>query len=131
MTVSELLRLTQNYTLPYLVLTKQRDILQRIADACGSSIKNICMDHTNMSTILAYIMLRTTSEAEVTIMTAFEIISAEFANVNCSELVKTEPVLIASELLKAAGDADDATKLRVGSQLTAFSAHANCPFQDL
>ncbi|KAL8694218.1 MAG: hypothetical protein Q9218_001105 [Villophora microphyllina] len=110
MTVSELLRMTQIYTLPYFVLTKQRDVLQRIADACSCSIKDICIDHANMSSILAYIILRTTSEAEVAIMTAFEVISFEFANVNCSELVKTEPVLIASELLKAAGDADDATK---------------------
>ncbi|KAL9586349.1 MAG: hypothetical protein Q9212_000967 [Teloschistes hypoglaucus] len=112
MTVSELLRLTQSYTLPYLVLTKKQDILQRVADACGSSIKDVCMDHTNMSSILAYIILRTTSEAEITIMTAFEVISSDFANVNCSELVKTEPVLIASELLKATGDADEATKPR-------------------
>ncbi|KAI4194332.1 MAG: hypothetical protein LQ350_007823 [Teloschistes chrysophthalmus] len=112
MTVSELLRLTQSYTLPYLVLTKQQDILQRVADACGSSIKDVCMDHTNMSSILAYIILRTTSEAEFTIMTAFEVISSDFANVNCSELVKTEPVLIASELLKAAGDAGEAFKSR-------------------
>lgn len=83
------------------------------------------MDHTNMSSILAYIILRTTNEAEITIMTAFEVISSDFANVNCSELVKTEPVLIASELLKAAGDADEATKPRVGSQCTAFPAGAD------
>ncbi|KAL8641328.1 MAG: hypothetical protein Q9228_001843 [Teloschistes exilis] len=129
MTVSELLRLTQSYTLPYLVLTKQQDILQRVADACGSSIKDVCMDHTNMSSILAYIILRTTSEAEITVMTAFEVISSDFANVNCSELVKTEPVLIASELLKAAGDADEATKPRVGSQCTAFPADADFWFK--
>lgn len=131
MTVSELLRLTQSYTLPYLVLTKQQDILQRVADACGSSIKDVCMDHTNMSSILAYIILRTTSEAEFTIMTAFEVISSDFANVNCSELVKTEPVLIASELLKAAGDAGEAFKSRVGLQCTAFPADADFSAQGL
>ncbi|KAL9594565.1 MAG: hypothetical protein Q9179_005333, partial [Wetmoreana sp. 5 TL-2023] len=109
-TVTELLRLTQTHTLPYLVLTKRRDILQRIADACNCSVKELCMEHSNMSNILAYIMLRSSSEREATIMTALEIASSEFTNVNCSELVKTEPVLIASELLKAAGELDEASK---------------------
>ncbi|KAL9039802.1 MAG: hypothetical protein Q9180_002315, partial [Flavoplaca navasiana] len=109
-TVAELLRLTQTYTLPYLVLTKQQNILQRIADACGRSIKDLCMEPVNTSAILAYILLRSTSDAENTIMTAFQSVSSEFLNVDCAELIKAEPVLIASELLKAAGDADDATK---------------------
>ncbi|KAI4170794.1 MAG: hypothetical protein LQ343_004683 [Gyalolechia ehrenbergii] len=113
LSVSELLRMTQIYTLPYLVLTKQRDLLQRIADACNRSIQGVCMEPDNMSAILAYIMLRSSGETEVTIMTAFQVISSDFVNVNCSELVKAEPVLIASELLKAAGDVDDAMKPNV------------------
>lgn len=116
-TVSELLRLTQTYTLPYFVLTKQRDILQRIANACNRSIKELCLEPVNMSAILAYILLRSPSEAEVTIMTALRVASAEFNNVDCAELVKAEPVLIALELLKAAGDTDDATKSKVKAKL--------------
>ncbi|KAL8774573.1 MAG: hypothetical protein Q9209_000946 [Squamulea sp. 1 TL-2023] len=109
-TVSELLRLTQIYTLPYFVLTKKQGILQRIADACSRSVKEICMEPVNMSTILAYILLQSPSEAEVTIMTALQVVSSEFMNVDCADLIKAEPVLIALELLKAAGDADDASK---------------------
>ena len=111
--VAELLRLTQTYTLPYLVLTKQQNILQRVADACGRSIKDLCMEPVNTSAILAYILLRSASDAEITIMTAFQSASSEFLNVDCAELIKAEPVLIASELLKAAGDADDDTKPKV------------------
>ncbi|KAL9604378.1 MAG: hypothetical protein Q9219_000566 [cf. Caloplaca sp. 3 TL-2023] len=110
LTVSELLRITQIFTLPYLVLTRQHDLLQRLSAACGRSIQEVCMENNNMSAILAYIMLRSSGEAEVAIMTAFHGISPEFTNVNCSELVKAEPVLIASELLKAAGDLDEAAK---------------------
>ncbi|KAL8939500.1 MAG: hypothetical protein Q9216_003328 [Gyalolechia sp. 2 TL-2023] len=110
LSVSELLRLTQIYTLPYLVLTKQRDLLNRIADACNRSIQEICMDPDNMSAILAYIMLQSSVGTEATIMTAFQVISSDFVNVNCSELVKAEPVLTASELLKAAGDFDGSMK---------------------
>lgn len=113
--VSEVLRITQIYTLPYLVLTKQHDILQRIANACNRSIRDLCMEHSNMSAILAYIMMRSSGEAEATIMTAFRAISSDFVNVDCSELVKVEPVLIATELLKAAGDGDDAARNKVSS----------------
>ncbi|KAL8699738.1 MAG: hypothetical protein Q9224_001285 [Gallowayella concinna] len=109
-TVSELLHMTQTYTLPYFVLTKQQEILQRIANACNSSIKELCLEPVNMSAILAYMLLRSPSEAEVSIMTALQIVSSEFNNVVCAELVKAEPVLIALELLKAAGDSDDVTK---------------------
>ncbi|KAL8834033.1 MAG: hypothetical protein Q9170_003964 [Blastenia crenularia] len=112
LTVPELLRMTQLHTLPYLVLTKQRDLLQRLAVACNCSIQELCMQQHNMSAILAYIMIRSSGEAEVTIMTAFQVISSEFVNVNCHELAKSEPVLIATELLKAAGDVDDASKAK-------------------
>lgn len=71
------------------------------------------MEHVNMSAILAYIMMRSSGEAEATIITAFQAISPDFVNVDCSELVKVEPVLIATELLKAAGDGDDAMRTKV------------------
>ncbi|KAL8671782.1 MAG: hypothetical protein Q9168_003729 [Polycauliona sp. 1 TL-2023] len=109
-TVSELLRLTQTYTVPYLVLTKQQNVLQRVADACTRSIKDLVMEPANTSATLAYILLRSPGDAEGTIMTALQSVSSEFLNVDCAELIKAEPVLIASELLKAAGDADDAAK---------------------
>lgn len=70
-----------------------------------------------MSTILAYIMMRSSGEVEATIMTALRVVSSDFANVDCSELVKTDPVLIASELLKAAGDGDDTARTKVSSDL--------------
>ncbi|KAL8809103.1 MAG: hypothetical protein Q9200_003724 [Gallowayella weberi] len=115
-TVSELLRLTQAYTLPYFVSTKQPDILQRIANACNRSIKELCLEPVNMSAILAYMLLRSPSEAEVTIMTALQIVSSEFNHVDCAELVRAEPVLIALELLKAASDSDNVTRPKVNFQ---------------
>lgn len=115
--VSELLRMTQMYTLPYFVLTKQLDLLQRIASACDQSIKDLCRVQSNMSAILAYIMIRSGDEAEITIMTALRAISSDFVNVNCSELVKSEPVLTATELLKAAGDGDDGARTNVSSDM--------------
>ncbi|KAL8715001.1 MAG: hypothetical protein Q9220_000958 [cf. Caloplaca sp. 1 TL-2023] len=110
--VSELLRLTQAYTLPHLVLTKQAEVLKRVADACNRSIKELCMEPTNMPAILAYIILRSSNQAEIAIMASYQAISPDFVNIDCSELVKSEPVLIASELLKSAGDAEESTSPR-------------------
>ncbi|KAI4208635.1 MAG: hypothetical protein LQ348_000112 [Seirophora lacunosa] len=119
LTVSELLRLTQIHTLPYLVLTRRSDILQRVAKACGRSIQELCLEksYTNMSAILAYIMMRSSSETEATIMAALQAISSDFVHVDCSDLVKAEPMLIASELLKAAGDGDDDAKTKAHEAL--------------
>ncbi|KAL8900267.1 MAG: hypothetical protein Q9207_005780 [Kuettlingeria erythrocarpa] len=120
--VSELLRMTQMYTLPYFVLTKQLNVLQRIAKACGQSIKDLCRVQSNMSAILAYIMIRSGNEAEITTMTALRAISSDFVNVNYSELVKSEPVLTATELLKAAGDSDDVARTNAQEALHFLSS---------
>ena len=113
MTVVDFLRLTQYYTTPYLVLTKKRDILQRVAGACGRSIKDHCMDHNNLAAILAYVLLQPSKNAEDMTMRLLRSASSEFDYVDCAELVKGEPMLTASELLKVAGEDDDLKRSRV------------------
>lgn len=113
MTVTDFLRLTQYHTTPYLVLTKKRDILQRVAGACSRSIKDQCMDHNNLAAILAYILLQPSKDTGEMIMGLLRAASPEFDHVDCAELVKGEPMLTASELLKAAGEDDDTKGSRV------------------
>ncbi|KAL8729547.1 MAG: hypothetical protein Q9166_004627 [cf. Caloplaca sp. 2 TL-2023] len=121
-TVSELLRLTQIHTLPYFVSTKQRELLQRIADACNRSIKEICMEPVNIAAILAYILLRSPGEAEITSMTAFKAVSSEFNHFDCAGILNAEPLLIAVELLKTAGDADESTKSKAFDALYSLAS---------
>ena len=113
MTVTDFLRLTQYHTTPFLVLTKKRNILQRVAGACGRSIKDQCMDHNNLAAILASILMQPSTNTEEMIMGLLRAVSSEFDNVDCAELVKGEPMLTASELLKAAGEDDDSKRSRV------------------
>lgn len=113
MSVSEFLCLTQVYTVPYLVLTKRRDILQRIADASGRTVMSLCMDHSNMAAILACILMHSSVDVENLIMALFNAISEEFRNLDSVELLRTEPILIASELLKMAGENNEAQRLKV------------------
>lgn len=107
MTVTEFLLITQTHTVPYLVLTKKREILQKVADSCNRSPKTLCMDHNNLAAILACILLQAPDDTEGTIMALFAVVSSEFTKIDCAELIKAEQPLTASELLKAAGEGDE------------------------
>lgn len=113
MSVSDFLSMTQVYTVPFFVLTKKHDILQRIADACGVSIMALCREHNNLAAILSCVLLRTSSDVEDLIMSLLNAVSPEFSNVDSADLLKSEPQATASELLKAAGESDEASKVKV------------------
>ena len=111
--VAEFLSMTQVYTVPFFVLTKKKDILQRIADASGQSIMVLCREHNNLAAILSCILLRTSSDAEGLVMNLLNAVSPEFGNVDCAELLKSEPQATASELLRAAGESDELKRAKV------------------
>ena len=113
MSVSEFLSTTQIYTVPFFVLTKKQDVLQRIADACGLSIMALCREHNNLAAILSCILLKTSSDVESLVMALLNAVSPEFSNVDCVELLKSEPQATASELLRAAGENDEGKKTKV------------------
>ena len=117
MSVSEFLAMTQVHTVPFFVLTKKHDILQRIADACGDSIMALCREHNNLAAILSCVLLRTSANVEDLIMTLLNAVSSEFSNVDCTDLLRSEPQATASELLKAAGEDGGAQKARVCERL--------------
>ena len=113
MSVSGFLSMTQVHTVPFLVLTKKQEVLQRIADACGQSIMVLCREHNNLAAILSCVLLRTSSDVESLVMALLNSISPEFANVDCAELLKSEPQSTAAELLRAAGENDDVKRPKV------------------
>lgn len=115
MTVTEFLLFTQTHTVPYLVLTKKREILQKVADSCNRSPKTLCMDHNNLAAILACILLQTSDDIESMIMALFAVVSPEFTKIDYTELLKAEQPLTASELLKAAGEDDGVKRQKVSS----------------
>ena len=131
MSVSDFLSMTQVHTVPYFVLTKRQDVLQRIADACGQSIMVLCREHNNLAAILSSVLLQTSSDVESLVMALLNAVSPEFGNVDCADLLKSEPQSTASELLRAAGE-EDATKsqkvirslrIRVGVRSNLLKAH--------
>jgi len=112
-TVAGFLVFTQTYTTPFLVLTKKREVLQRIADSSNRSPKQLCMDHSNLAAILACILMQESEDIEGMIMALFSNISPEFGKIHYTDLLKAEQPLTAAELLKAATDEDDSGKQKV------------------
>ena len=126
--VRELLRLTSSYTVPFLVLTKKRDILRRVADACDRNMKILCMEPRNMAAILAIILLEPSTDMEGLIMALLTHISPEFENLDSAELIKAEPVPVASELLKVASGRDQSKRTRVRPSFGMQRGHAYTSF---
>lgn len=120
MSVSEFLCLTQVYTVPLLVLTKKRDILQKIADACGQTIMQLCMDHNNMAAILSCILLQPSEDMENVIVALFNAASPDFSQLDHIDIIRAEPILTASELLKAASEDDPSLRTRVSTGFPCF-----------
>lgn len=128
MSVSEFLCLTQVYTIPFLVLTKKRDILQKIADACGCAIMPLCMDHNNMAAILSCILLQSSEDVENVIMALFNAASPDFSQLDHVDIIRSEPILTASELLKAASEENPSSKSRVSTNLSYLMKFLNNSF---
>lgn len=117
MSVSEFLSMTQVYTVPFFVLTKKQDVIQRLADACGQSTMVLCREHNNLAAILSCVLLRDCNDVESLVMALLNSVSPEFRNVDCAELLKSEPQSTASELLRAAGENDGMQRPRVSRTL--------------
>ncbi|EON65245.1 hypothetical protein W97_04482 [Coniosporium apollinis CBS 100218] len=113
--VTQLLLLTQTDTLPYLVLTKKHDVLQRIASARGpaTSVQDICTQpRKNLAAIVALLLLQSSPDSERYTMDLL-CEAAPGLKDDLSGLIELEPVLIACEILKAADEEDTSKKSRV------------------
>lgn len=113
LTLPNLLIHIQLHVVPFLVLKKRQDILQRIADAKNQSISELCREHDNMAAILANILLQTPSNVEQLILNLLTAASQDFSTVNSADLLMSEPQATASELLKFAGEYDEQRKPKV------------------
>ena|ERR1700712_3302952 len=111
--VDELLVLTQAETVPFLVLTKRHDILQRIAQARKSThLQELIMDPPrNLAGVLSRLLLET-GDTEHAASSLLQDAAPSLHN-KFVEVVKIDPILTACEILKAAGDSNENTKAKV------------------
>jgi len=112
--VPELLRLLQRQALPWLVLKKKRDVIQKIAEARGETESfQPCLDTMNLSSILALLLAQDVPDIGDFSMSLLRHISPQFSRSELVELLRTDPLLVALELFKVAADGDDARRARV------------------
>jgi serine/threonine-protein kinase ATR len=114
MSVDDFLRFTEVHTLPYLVYTRKRDTIARIAAAYHTkSPFDLCMERNNLASILAFLLSQPSQDPEVMIYSFLIDVDAKFHNSNVNLLLKSEPIPITRELLKYIGDAGDDNDSRV------------------
>ncbi|ORX98750.1 hypothetical protein BCR34DRAFT_142938 [Clohesyomyces aquaticus] len=105
--VNNMLLSSQAETLPYLVLTKRKDVLQRIATARGASIQDVCTQpRRNLAGILALLLCQPVDDIEKSAMEALFAVAPDFKanNQDLSFWIRPEAVLVACEVLKSAAD---------------------------
>ncbi|KAH9994734.1 phosphatidyl inositol 3-kinase [Xylariaceae sp. FL0662B] len=118
MTVAELLLYIQEHALPWLVLTKKKDVIQKIAEVRNEQEPwQPCLDNANLGPILALLLTQETPDVEQHSMSLLRHISPHFDGFNLVELLRIEPVETVLELLKVAGDADEDRKPHIRNAL--------------
>nr|XP_036588838.1 protein kinase Rad3 (phosphatidylinositol 3) [Colletotrichum truncatum]KAF6800480.1 protein kinase Rad3 (phosphatidylinositol 3) [Colletotrichum truncatum] len=119
--VNEFLLLIQSHAMPWLVLMKKKDVIQKIAEARGE--KDIwvpIIDGANAGGIYALLLVQEVPDIEEFVMSRLSEVSPHMKSSSFVELMQSEVVSIVLELLKAAGEADEARKTRIIDALTSM-----------
>lgn len=113
--VANLLITTQRHTLPWLVLTKNKDVITRIAQARQDNnlSETIMKDSTNLGSIMALLLAQDVTNLEEFIMDLLRHLSPHFNTLDLINLLRSAPINIAVELLEKAGEEDDSKRSRV------------------
>jgi serine/threonine-protein kinase ATR len=121
MTVDQLLLHVQSDALPYLVLNKRKDVIQKIAEVRQETEPWLpCLDNANLGRILALLLTQETTDFEQYTMSLLRHISSHFDEFSLVDLLQIEPLTTTLNILKAAADADENRKPRVRSNGITF-----------
>jgi serine/threonine-protein kinase ATR len=117
--VRQLLILTQADTLPHLVLTKRRDIIEKIAQARKASVGEVLTQpRQNLAKILALLLCQPVTDIESNAMetlAAIEPAIQESSNNRLDALIAVDITGVAIEILSLAADQDESKKKIVSS----------------
>ena len=113
------LKRTQFHTIPYLILNRNRVVLQRVVEANGASasVASICLEPAQLSAVLACLLAQPSPDPRTMILALLSDASPDFSKVGISELLRAEPLGIAFELLRIAGDHGQSTRIRARQAL--------------
>ncbi|RNJ56129.1 serine/threonine-protein kinase M1 [Verticillium nonalfalfae] len=129
--VNQLLILIQRFALPWLVLLKKRDVVQKITEARREQDTYFClMESSNNGPIMALLLIQDAPDPEEFIMSRLREFSSRFESSTIAEMMKSEAVAIILELLKAASDADEERKPRIVHALTWMATKVMAPSRE-
>ncbi|KAL4888524.1 UVSB PI-3 kinase [Aspergillus ambiguus] len=125
MKVDDFLRLTEIHVLPYLVFTRKRDIIMRLASSYkeAKSPFDICSEKNNLAAILSFLLSQPSANSEDMVMSTLSEIDPAFKGRSLAELVRIEPILIACDLLKRLGDSGMDNEARFRRALRLLADH--------
>lgn len=116
-TVRQLLVLTQPYTLPHLVLTKRRDIIEKIAQARKVSVAEVLTQpRNNLAKILALLLSQSVPDVEshaMETLAAIEPAVREGSNNKLEALVALDITGVAIEILMLSAEREQTKKAPV------------------
>ncbi|ODH48741.1 hypothetical protein GX48_05176 [Paracoccidioides brasiliensis] len=106
MKVDNFLRLTEVHVLPYLVLMRKYDIMERIGATYDQkkSLYELCNNDNNIAAILTLLLIQPSADHNALVTSIFNEISPKFQINDLSGWVRLQPILIACGLLKGLGD---------------------------
>ncbi|CUS11697.1 unnamed protein product [Tuber aestivum] len=110
MELSDFLKTTQGYTVPYLILWKRPELVERVAQACKTDVVSLAL--SNMAHILALLLTQEADNVEAFTLHLLAHATAEFKDISLGEIARPDAMSLATELLKAAVDADEDRKVR-------------------
>ncbi|KAG7291844.1 hypothetical protein NEMBOFW57_001865 [Staphylotrichum longicolle] len=120
--VSGLLLVLQKHALPWLVLTKKQEVIQKITEARGETETwQTCMDHANLPSILALLLVQDAPDIAAHAMSLLGHVSSHIGGFELVDLLRTDPLTIALELFKAGAEANETRKARVRVALTTMA----------
>ncbi|KFY23332.1 hypothetical protein V493_05913 [Pseudogymnoascus sp. VKM F-4281 (FW-2241)] len=122
--VPEFLVETQTFTLPWLVLAKNTDIITKISQARDDDDPSKAII-SNMVAIMPLLLVQAVPDIEKFIMGLLRGVSAAFDKIDLVQCLGIGAIEIAVELLKNAGDEDDSKKSRVRHALNILAAHCD------
>ncbi|KAK9366350.1 hypothetical protein V1509DRAFT_630088 [Lipomyces kononenkoae] len=102
--VDTFLTRTQEYTIPYLVQWRRKDIVQYIADIESKSIFDICTKH--MYAILGVLLTRDVKDPIRETISSLAEMSDNFARLSILNLIRSDLLIVSIEVLKVYSIAD-------------------------
>lgn len=114
LSVRDLLLMLQKHALPWLVLTKKREVIQKIAEARGEGeIWQPCLDPANFPPILALLLVQEAPDIATNTMSLLGHVSTHMEGFELVDLLRADPLTISLELFKAGGEASEMRRTRV------------------